>query len=91
MFSVDITVKYTPIPLSVQKDDAEEAEALYQKISTAMSSGQSQLLELTCDKQQDKKIAVMSDQISAVIVSNKSGATASGRPPGFFALADTQS
>ncbi|MFM6632507.1 MAG: hypothetical protein ACKPI8_21470, partial [Microcystis panniformis] len=31
------------------------------------------LLELTCEKQTDKKVAVFSDQISAVIVSQKSG------------------
>lgn len=85
MFSIDLTVKYTAIPLSVQKKESEDAQALYQQIITAMASGKPELLELTCDKQPEKKITVLSDQISAVIISQASGTTASGRPPGFFA------
>ena len=54
-----------------------------------MASSKPELLELTCDKQPEKKIAVLSDQISAVIISQASGTTASGRPPGFFAPVET--
>ncbi len=89
MFTIDLTVKYTPVPLSVQRKEVEGAEALYQEVTTAMKASQPQLLELSCEKQPEKKIAVFSDQISAVIVSQKSGATMSGRAPGFFAAADS--
>ena len=47
-----------------------------------------QLLELTCDHQPDKKIGVLSDQIGAVMISQKSGAAATGRVPGFFAVTE---
>jgi hypothetical protein len=52
-----------------------------------MRSPNPELLELTCEKQTDKKVAVLSDQISAVIVSQKSGAASTGRVPGFVTLA----
>ncbi|MFW6358443.1 MAG: hypothetical protein ACOC0N_04415 [Chroococcales cyanobacterium] len=88
MYSIDLTLKFTPMPLSVQRKENKDAEALYQEITAAMRAGTTTLLELTCEKQPDKKIAVFSDQITAVIVSEKSGAGAAGRPPGFFAITE---
>jgi hypothetical protein len=88
MFTIDLTLKNTPVPLSVQRKSAEEAEATYQEILKAMRSESSQLLELSCDHQPDKKIGVLSNQIGAVMISQKSGAAGAGRTPGFFALAE---
>ena len=73
------------MPLSIQRKEQAGADEVYQQITTAMRASEAQLLELTCEKQPDKKVAVFSDQISAVIVSEKSGAAAAGRVPGFFA------
>ena len=87
MYSIDITLKLSPIPLSVQRKEEAAADALYQTIINAMRSPNPELLELTCEKQTDKKVAVLSDQISAVIVSQKSGAASTGRAPGFVAWA----
>jgi hypothetical protein len=86
MYSIDITIKLSPIPISLQRKEVEGAEALYQAIVTAMRSPTPELLELTCEKQTDKKVALFSDQITAVIVSQKSGAASTGRAPGFVAL-----
>jgi len=88
MFTIDLTLKNTPVPLSVQRKSAEEAEATYQEILKAMTSESPQLLQLSCDHQADKKIGVLSNQIGAVMVSQKSGAAGAGRTPGFFALAE---
>ena len=89
MFIIDITLKNTPLSLSVQQKTEEDAEAIYQKILQALRSGSNELLELTCEKQPGKKIGVLSSEISAVQISDKAGAaTSSGRPPGFFALAE---
>ena len=85
MFSLDIILKDTSLPISVQRKEAEAAEALYQQILTAMRSPNAELLELTCEKQEDKKVAVYSDRINAVIMDKKSGGSAEGRVPGFFA------
>lgn len=85
MYTIDLTLKTTPLPLSIQRKEAEDAEAIYQKILTAMGSATAEIIELTCEKEEGKKLAVLSDQISAVIISQKSGAAAAGRVPGFFA------
>ncbi len=84
MFTIDLTLKNTPIPLSVQKKDEEAAQAVYQQIVGQMRSDNAELIELTCDKDTSKKVAVLSDQITAVVISQKDGATAAGRVAGFF-------
>ena len=89
MIAIDLMLKYSPVPLSVQRKETEQAEALYQEILSAMRSPAPQLLELTCDKQPEKRVAVLSDQISAVIVSQKDGAATAGRTAGFFSLTST--
>jgi len=84
MFTIDVTLKNTPVPLSVQKKSAEDAEALYQTLLTAIKSSSSEVLELTCEQQSGKKISVIASEIAAIQVSGKSSASnASGRPPGF--------
>jgi hypothetical protein len=86
MISVDLTLKFSPLPVSVQRKEKDDAEALYRSIIDAMQAGTPQLLELTCDKQTEKKVAIMSDQISAVIVSEKDSAAAGAKAPGFAAI-----
>lgn len=89
MFILDISLKNTPLALSVQKKTSEDAEATYQQVLEALRSGESRLIEVTCEHQPGKKVSILSSEISAVQVYEKSStATASGRPPGFFALAE---
>jgi len=89
MFIIDIILRNTAATLSIQKKSAEDAEAAYQQILSAMKANDGGLLELTCDKQPGKKIGVVASDISAVQIAEKtSTATSSGRPPGFFALAE---
>ncbi len=88
MFTVEITFKNTPLAMSVQRKTAEDAEAAYQQVLAAIRGG-APVLELTCDRQTDKKLAILASEISAVQIYEKSGATgSSGRPPGFFALTE---
>lgn len=87
MFTIDIIMKYTPVPLSVQRKSAEDAEAIYQQIVESIRSGNPQILELTCEKIPEKKIAVVISEVSGVQISQKSGAAATGRPPGFVSVA----
>ncbi|BAS58230.1 MULTISPECIES: hypothetical protein [Leptolyngbya] len=86
MFILELTLKGTPIGLSFHRKSAEDAEATYQEIIGAMKAP-GELLEFTCDRQTDKKIAVFADSIAAVQMYEKSSAAASGRPAGFFAVA----
>ena len=87
MFIIDLVLRNTPLTLSVQRKTAEDAEAVYKQILEAIKSGSTQVIELTCDRQPEKKIAILSSEISGVQISEKSS-TDSGRPPGFFALAE---
>ncbi len=76
MYTIEITLKNNPIALSVQRKEHEHAEALYREIATAIGEGNAKILELTCEKQEGKKVSVLVGEISAVQVSEKSGASA---------------
>lgn len=85
MFSIDMIVKNTPVSLSVQRKSAEDAEAVYQQVVEAIRNSQPQILELTCEKNPEKKVAVLSSEISGVVISQKS-ASSTGRSPGFVSM-----
>jgi hypothetical protein len=89
MISIDVSLKLSPVTITVQRKEMSDAEALYQNLIRALSSPTAQLIELTCEKQTEKKVALMSDQISAVILSQKDGGANAGRVPGFAALGQT--
>ncbi|MDB9373932.1 hypothetical protein [Nodularia sphaerocarpa] len=87
MFTIDLSIKNTAFPISVQRKTAEDAEAIYQLILAAMRSGNPDIVELNCEGKTEKKVAVRSSEISGVQIVQKDGATTSGgRPPGFFAV-----
>ena len=87
MFTIDLSIKNTAFPVSVQRKTAEDAEAIYQLILAAMRSGNPDIVELKCEGKTEKKIAVRSSEISGVQIVQKDGAnTGGGRPPGFFAV-----
>jgi hypothetical protein len=90
MFTIDLSLKLSPMPISVQRKEAADAEALYQRIVGAMRAPTPELIELTCEKQPDKKVAFKSDQISAVILSEKTGTATPGRAPGFMGVVGTE-
>ncbi|MEY2856856.1 MAG: hypothetical protein RLZZ74_1168 [Cyanobacteriota bacterium] len=88
MFTIDIVLQEISLPISVQRKEAEAAESLYQELMAAMSSGSTGLIELACDKDEDKKVAFKGNLICAISVNKKSGGMAEGRVPGFFATAE---
>jgi hypothetical protein len=89
MFIIDITLKNTPINLSVQRKEQEEAEAVYRQVVETLNSGSNKVLELTCEYQVGKKISLLSSEVCAVQVYEKSStATYSGRAPGFAAMVE---
>ncbi len=90
MFTINLLVKYIPLPISVEKKEEADAQALYNSILDAIKSSEIQILELTCDKQTEKKIAIASDQVTGVIMSQKDGANIGGKVPGFFAALSSE-
>lgn len=90
MFTIDLTIKNTPFPVSVQRKSDEEAEATYKQITEAMRTGSPELIELTCDRQTEKKVAIRTSEVSGVQMSQKDSANA-GKTPGFFAMSELKS
>jgi len=72
MYLVEITLKANPLALSVQRKELAAAEEVYSSVLNALKSGYPQLLELTCERQLEKKMAVMMSEVIAVQISEKS-------------------
>lgn len=88
MYTIDLTIKNTPFPVSVQRKTAEEAEATYKEIIAGMRAGTPEIIEMTCDRQGEKKVAIRTSEISGVQMSLKDSAT-TGKTPGFFSLMES--
>jgi hypothetical protein len=92
MYTLELNLKHSPLPLMIQKESLEAAQEDYRRITEEIQSGKTALLELTCDQVPDKRISVLLSEVAAVQVYEKSGTTsASGKPPGFFAMLGEQS
>lgn len=82
MFTIELSLKGNPIPVSVERKDKETAQSTYHSILAALNAGEPKVLELSCDKQTEKIIALLTDYICAVQLSEKS-ASASTTGVGF--------
>ena len=91
MYVIEILLKNTAMPMSVQRKTVEEANTVYQQVLEATKSNARSLLEFSSDRQPEKKIAVMTDSIVAAQMYEKSGAAASGKTPGFVSYAEIAS
>ncbi len=85
MYSLELSLRYSPFPLSIQKREFQEAKTIYDEIKNSMneSLGASNLIELKCDKMQDKLIAVRLQDIISVQIYEKSSVAAGSKKPGF--------
>ncbi|NJK34681.1 MAG: hypothetical protein HC919_06845 [Oscillatoriales cyanobacterium SM2_2_1] len=77
MFTIEITLKSNPLALSVQRQDAETAEVTYQELVALIGQPVCQVVQLTCDKVEGKKVAIASTEITAVQILEKGGTAAS--------------
>jgi len=91
MYTLELNLKQSPLPITLQKKALEDAQADYQRISEALQGGNAVALELTCDQVPDKRVMVLVSELAAVQIYEKSGTTsASGKPPGFFSMIGEQ-
>ena len=84
MYIIELALKFSPLPLSVERKDVSDANALYNKVRQCMERGQPRLLELTCEKVEDKKMTVLVEEILAVQIYEKTAAGGGAKRPGFF-------
>ena len=83
VYVIELALRMSPVPVSVQRKEAEAAGALYQQIRQALESGQPRLLELTCEKVEGKKVTLLISEVLAVQLYEKTAATGGSKRPGF--------
>ncbi len=83
MYSIELTIKLSPLPLIVQRKVHGDAQRLYCEVIDAIKKGNQRFLELTCEKVEDKKITVLVSEIIAVQIYEKTSSSGSSKRPGF--------
>ena len=83
MYSIELTIKLSPLPLIVQRKEKGDAQRLYAEVTHSIQKGNQRLLELTCEKVEDKKISVLVSEIIAVQIYEKTSSSGSSKRPGF--------
>ena len=83
MYCIELTIKLSPLPLIVQRKDHGDAKRLYSEVIDSIQKGNQRLLELTCEKVEDKKLCVLISEIIAVQIYEKTSSSGSSKRPGF--------
>ena len=68
------------MPLVVQRKEHADAQTLYSEVVDSIQKGSQRLLELTCEKVEDKRITVLISEISSVQIYEKTSSSSSKRP-----------
>lgn len=80
MYCIELTIKLSPMPLVVQRKEHGDAQRLYSEVVDSIHKGNQRLLELTCEKIEDKKITVLVSEITAVQIYEKTSSNSNKRP-----------
>tara|TARA_B100000945_G_scaffold270331_1_gene231587 strand:+ start:4735 stop:5001 length:267 start_codon:yes stop_codon:yes gene_type:complete len=84
MYTLEITLRYSPFPISIQKKEYKEIVGIFDEIKNLMKdSNLSTLIDLKCEKMNSKSIAVLSKEIIAVQIYEKSAIAGGSKRPGF--------
>ena len=84
MFTLELSLRYSPFPISIQKKDHDDLLRIFEQIKKAMrENSDSVLIDLTCDKMNSKSISVLSREIIAVQIYEKSAIAGGSKKPGF--------
>ena len=85
MYSIELSLRYSPFPLSIQKKDYEDVKRIYDEIKDLMAGNNQHLalIELSCEKVQDKMITVLAKEVISVQIYEKSAVAGGSKRPGF--------
>ena len=83
VYVIELALKLSPLPLSVQRKHKTDAESLYKRVKESMERNNAKLLELTCEQFEDKKISVLTTEILAVQIYEKTALMGGVKRPGF--------
>tara|TARA_B100000214_G_scaffold194629_1_gene140860 strand:- start:183 stop:407 length:225 start_codon:yes stop_codon:yes gene_type:complete len=68
------------MPLVVQRKELRDAQRIYSEVVDCFQKGNQRILELTCEKVEDKRITVLVSEITAVQIYEKTSSSTSKRP-----------
>ena len=80
MYCIELTIKFSPMPLIVQRKEHGDAQKLYSEVVDSIQKANQRFLELTCEKLEDKRITVLVSEITAVQIYEKTSSSSSKRP-----------
>ena len=84
MYVLELSLRLSPMPIAVQRKEHSAVQELYGEVCRALESGHPRVLELSCEKDEHKRISLLSSEIVAVQIFEKSAGGGGGsRRPGF--------
>ena len=83
MYLIEIALKFSPLPLSVQRKQLEDATALYKSLKETLKTGDPKVIEIDCEQVEDKRIAILTSELLAVQIYEKTTGAGGSRRPGF--------
>ena len=85
MYLLELSLRYSPFPVSIQKKDYDHVKRIYDEIKNTMNdnASNSNLIELKCEKVKDKLIAVRAQEVISVQIYEKSSVAGGAKRPGF--------
>ena len=83
VYVVELALRMSPMPISVQRKEPGDAESVYQQVRQALEQGQPRLLEMTCEKVEGKRLSVLTSDVLAVQIYEKTAASGGSKRPGF--------
>ena len=85
MYLLELSLRYSPFPISIQKKEYQDIKKIYDEIKNLMNqnNSNSNLIELNCEKVQDKLITVRAQEVIAVQIYEKSSVAGGSKRPGF--------
>ena len=83
VYVVELALRMSPMPISVQRKESGDAESVYQHVRQALEQGQPRLLELTCENVEGKRLSVLTSDVLAVQTYEKTAASGGSKRPGF--------
>ena len=84
MYTLELTLRYSPFPISIQKKEYDDIAKIFEHIKNLIKENDNTtLIDLKCDKMESKSIAVLAKEIIAVQIYEKSAIVGGSKRPGF--------
>jgi hypothetical protein len=83
MYVVELSLRLSPMPVAVQRRELADGQALYDTVRQALEGQGPRVLELSCDKDPEKRVSLLSSEVVAVQIYEKTASGSGGKRPGF--------